>query len=83
MAKVLISLPDEELEELDAEAARLGMSRSGYVRRCVEHERRRIDWDEVDATLTRIHALTVATPITTTEALRAERDARADRLAGR
>lgn len=32
MAKVMVSLPDEVLRAVDIEAARLGMSRSGYLR---------------------------------------------------
>lgn len=35
MAKVMVSIPDDELRDLDAEAARLGMTRSGLLREYV------------------------------------------------
>lgn len=38
MAKVLISIADELLEQLDHEAARTGETRSGLLRRLVERE---------------------------------------------
>ncbi|MGI9021373.1 MAG: CopG family ribbon-helix-helix protein [Solirubrobacterales bacterium] len=38
MAKVLISLPDDVLEELDARAGELGATRSGFLRELIERE---------------------------------------------
>lgn len=38
MAKVMISLPDEVLEGLDAHAAAIGESRSGFLRELAERE---------------------------------------------
>jgi predicted transcriptional regulator len=38
MAKVMISMPDELLEQLDKQAGRLGQTRSGLLQRLVERE---------------------------------------------
>lgn len=38
MAKVMVSLPDDLLEALDAAAARDGNTRSGYLRRLAERD---------------------------------------------
>ncbi len=38
MAKVMISLPDELLERIDAHARRRGMTRSGLLRELAERE---------------------------------------------
>jgi len=38
MAKVMISVPDDLLERLDAQAKRNGETRSGFLRRLVERE---------------------------------------------
>jgi metal-responsive CopG/Arc/MetJ family transcriptional regulator len=41
MAKVMVSLPDDLLNELDAEAARRGTTRSGLLREFADHSLRR------------------------------------------
>jgi metal-responsive CopG/Arc/MetJ family transcriptional regulator len=41
MAKVMISLPDELLASIDADAKRRGMTRSGLIRSYAEEARRR------------------------------------------
>jgi metal-responsive CopG/Arc/MetJ family transcriptional regulator len=38
MAKVLVSMPDALLNEIDLRAAELGESRSGYLRRLVQED---------------------------------------------
>ena len=38
MAKVLVSIPDQLLKEIDARAKSLGESRSGYLRRLAERD---------------------------------------------
>jgi len=41
MAKVMVSLPDDLLRAVDAEADRQGTTRSGYLRRLAEESLRR------------------------------------------
>jgi metal-responsive CopG/Arc/MetJ family transcriptional regulator len=41
MAKVMVSLPDDLLADLDAEAARRGLTRSGLLRDLAERSLRR------------------------------------------
>jgi metal-responsive CopG/Arc/MetJ family transcriptional regulator len=43
MAKVMVSLPDALLRQLDAEATRRGTTRSGLLRALAEEEFRRAD----------------------------------------
>jgi metal-responsive CopG/Arc/MetJ family transcriptional regulator len=38
VAKVMISIPDDLLARLDAEATRRGLTRSGFLRELVDHE---------------------------------------------
>jgi metal-responsive CopG/Arc/MetJ family transcriptional regulator len=38
VAKVMISIPDDLLARLDAEAQRRGLTRSGFLRRLVDRE---------------------------------------------
>jgi metal-responsive CopG/Arc/MetJ family transcriptional regulator len=38
MAKVMVSLPEDLLREVDAEAERRGMTRSGFLRELAEQE---------------------------------------------
>lgn len=41
VAKVMVSLPDDLLRDVDAEARRRGTTRSGFLRELAEDERRR------------------------------------------
>jgi metal-responsive CopG/Arc/MetJ family transcriptional regulator len=41
VAKVMVSLPDDLLQELDAEAARMGLTRSGMLRDLADEALRR------------------------------------------
>jgi len=62
MAKVMISMPDDVLERIDAEARRRGMSRSGLLRQLAEHELGRPDQDVIDAAVKRIEARAARLP---------------------
>lgn len=66
MAKVTVSLPDELLRTVDAEAERRGTTRSGYFRELAEEEvrrrnaRRAARMAEIDREATRGHGGNVA-----------------------
>jgi predicted DNA-binding protein len=60
VAKVMISVPDELLERLDARAQEVGETRSGFLRRLAERELEvvdRHDRDEVERLLDEIGPL--------------------------
>jgi metal-responsive CopG/Arc/MetJ family transcriptional regulator len=61
MAKVMISIPDALLGELDAEAAWRGQTRSGVIQDAVRRELGRLDPTRFDATLAVARAALVVT----------------------
>lgn len=66
VAKVMISVPDELLERVDARAQEVGETRSGFLQRLAERELQvadRHDRDEVERLLDEIGPLELGTDI--------------------
>jgi predicted transcriptional regulator len=87
MAKVMISVPDELLERVDAEAARRGTTRSGLIRDTLGVELERRDPERIRGALRTMQELGRRWPagVTTDELLaqdKADRDAHDARHAG-
>lgn len=87
MAKVMISVPDELLARVDAEAARRGTTRSGLIQATLGSELQRRDPDRVRGALQAMRDMGRDFPsgVTSDELLadeKAERDARDLRHAG-
>jgi len=83
MAKVMISLPDELLEELDAAAKKRAVSRSRLLAIAAQRELERLAPEEFDAIIERGRAsFREAGPFESADLIRAERDSldRRDRL---
>ena len=77
MAKVMISLPDEVLARLDAEARRRGTSRSALLKEAALRELGRPDQRALDAAVTRSRArFERAGRFDAAALVRADRDAR-------
>ena len=80
MAKVLISMPEDLLADIDREADRRGLSRSALVREAAQREIRWRSPEEIEAALARGQAaLAGAGPANAAEEIartRRERDAR-------
>ena len=75
MAKVMISLPDDLLGDIDREAARRGTSRSALLRLAVRRELGRPDREELDELFAIARAgLADAPPFDSGQAIREERD---------
>jgi metal-responsive CopG/Arc/MetJ family transcriptional regulator len=77
MAKVMISLPDDVLARIDAEARRRGATRSGLLREFAMQVLGRPDPAVLDAAVTRSRSrFASASPFDAAAVIRAERDAR-------
>lgn len=75
MAKVMISLPDDLLERIDAEASRRSSSRSALLREAAMREIGRPDPDEIDAALERLRTtFGKLGPFESADVVRAQRD---------
>jgi hypothetical protein len=85
MAKVMISIPDEDLARIDDEVARRGTSRSALLREAAIKEIERPRSQRVLEALRRGQELLAGTePFDTTAMIRHDRDTRDDhRLPGR
>jgi metal-responsive CopG/Arc/MetJ family transcriptional regulator len=84
MAKVMISIPDEDLARIDDEVARRGTSRSALLREAAMKELERPRAGRKAEALRRGQALLAGTPIVDTTALiRDDRDNRDLRRLGR
>ena len=80
MVKVMISLPDTLLRELDAEASERGETRSGVIQQAVRRELGRPDPTRFDATLARARAALAGTrSFDAAGLIRQTQDERADR----
>ena len=80
MAKVMISLPDAMLRELDVHASERGQTRSGVIQQAVRRELGRPDASRFDATLARARAAVRAGEgFDAATLVREVRDTRADR----
>ena len=78
MAKVMISLPDDLLGRVDAEAKRRSTSRSALLATAVRRELERRDPEEVAAAIARSRErFRQSGDFESAELIRAERDARA------
>ncbi len=76
MAKIMISMPDDLLTRIDAEAARRGTSRSRLLQDAALRDLGRPDPDALDAALARSRArFGRAGSFESAEIVRAERDA--------
>jgi metal-responsive CopG/Arc/MetJ family transcriptional regulator len=76
MSKVMISLPDDLLARLDAEAARRLTTRSGLLASAARHELERADLHLVDEAVARSRArFAGAAHFESADLVRAERDA--------
>jgi metal-responsive CopG/Arc/MetJ family transcriptional regulator len=78
MAKVMISLPDELLAQLDAEARQRGTTRSAFIATATGHELARRDIRAIDEAIARSRARFRQHPLATSiaELVRVERDSR-------
>ncbi len=77
MAKVMVSLPDDLLAEIDAEAARRDISRSGFLPDAARTELRRQAPETVEAAVGRSQErFRHATPFDSIQLIRQERDTR-------
>jgi metal-responsive CopG/Arc/MetJ family transcriptional regulator len=75
MPKVMVSLPADLLEDIDREAARRGMSRSGLLAAAARHELDQQDPAELDRALQRARAaLRHSGVFESAELVRAERE---------
>jgi hypothetical protein len=75
MPKVMVSLPQDLLDDLDREAARLGDSRSAVLQRGARRELGRFDPAELDTLLQRARdALAPTGAFESADLVRAERD---------
>ena len=85
MAKVMISIPDEDLARIDDEVARRGTSRSAVLREAAMKELQRPRSERVLEALRRGQELLAgAEPVDSTALIRHDRDTRDEhRLAGR
>ena len=80
MAKVLISLPRDLLDDIDREAERRGMSRSAFLRRAATHELGWRDPEEIEAALAAGRAaMADFGPFNAAEEIRQMRDEDAER----
>lgn len=77
MSKVMVSLPDELLVELDAEVRRRSTSRSAFLAAAARRELARRDADEVAAAVERSEArFRLAGSFDSADVVRADRDRR-------
>jgi len=77
MAKVMISIPDELLARVDAEARRRMTTRSGLLALAISRELERRDAETVDQAIARsAHRFRKAGPFEAADLVRAERDSR-------
>ncbi len=77
MSKVMISFPEDLLEETDDEAERRGMSRSAFLAHATRRELRRRDPDVVAAAIARSEErFRSAGPFEAAELVRSDRDSR-------
>ncbi|MGH3897745.1 MAG: ribbon-helix-helix protein, CopG family [Pseudonocardiaceae bacterium] len=78
MAKVMVSLPDDVLEQVDAEARRRSTSRSALLTLAARRELERRDPTAVQAAITRSRErfLRTAGAFESADLVRADRDAR-------
>jgi metal-responsive CopG/Arc/MetJ family transcriptional regulator len=77
MSKIMVSIPDELLAELDAEAARRSVSRSALLAAAARRELRRRDNDRVAAAISRSEwRFRDAGVFEAADLVRADRDAR-------
>lgn len=75
MAKVMISLPDDLLAEIDNAAQRRGVSRSGLLAQAARHDLERATPDEMDAAIARSRKrFANAGPFESADLVRRERD---------
>ena len=75
MAKVMISMSDDLLARVDAEARRRATTRSGLLALAVTRELERRDPKEMDAAIARLtEALRNVGPFESADLIRAERD---------
>jgi Ribbon-helix-helix protein, copG family len=75
MAKVMVSIPDDVLEQIDAEARRRSTSRSALLTLAARHELQRRDPDMLAAVIARSRErFRDSGPFESTELVRAERD---------
>jgi predicted transcriptional regulator len=75
MAKVMVSLPDDLLAQVDEEAARRSTSRSALLALAVRRELQRRDPAAIDAAIARSRArFADAGPFDAADLIRAERD---------
>ncbi|HEY4005776.1 MAG TPA: hypothetical protein VGM60_11410 [Pseudonocardia sp.] len=80
MAEVVVSIPDELLEEIDAEAARKATTRAAVLRMRLSQGRLRRDPEVIGAAIARAEELfRDAGPFDSTELVRADRDWRDER----
>ena len=80
MAKVLISMPEDLLADIDRETEVRGMSRSAFLRRAAVHEIGWRDPEEIEAALAAGRAaMAELGPFDSTELLAAEKRARDER----
>ena len=76
MAKVMVSMPDELLAEIDREASRRGMTRSGLLRQAAARELGKPDPAALDRFIALGRALMADVgPFDSGELIRQERDA--------
>lgn len=75
MAKVMISLPDDLLERVDARARERKMTRSGFLAQMARREVERPSREEMEAIIRRgREAFRDAGPFDSADLIRAERD---------
>jgi len=67
-------IPEETHRKLKARAASEGMSMSDYLKRLIERDLKRPNWDEIEARMKKMKPVTLAE--TTAEMVRRERDSR-------
>jgi hypothetical protein len=80
MAEVVVSIPDELLEEIDAEVARKATTRAAVLRMRLSQGRLRRDPEVIGAAIARAEELfRDAGPFDSTELVRADRDWRDER----
>jgi hypothetical protein len=80
MAEVVVSIPDELLEEIDAEAARKATTRAAVLRMRLSQGGLRRDPEVIGAAIARAEELfRDAGPFDSTELVRADRDWRDER----
>lgn len=80
MAKVMISIPDDLLEQIDSETERRDTTRSGFLRNAARKELGRASPEEIDAAFERAQATFAdAGPFESADVIREQRDAMSER----